>query len=633
VTLSWKPDEQSRIACAHLANLFQDRWHRCKQESMASISQTVGEEWRRAIGLHKAGRLAEATAAYRKLLSRAPRAARLHVLLAGVLLQAGELADAERHYRRALDLDPADRAARLHDLGVVLVRRRALDEAAACFGEAASLDPQLVEAHYHLGNVELLRNRIPHAMAAYRRVLALVPEHEAALAELAYYLRDMADWHDLAMIDAGLDRGTWAALAAGRRPHEMPFASLLRTTDPALHRDIARAWAKRIAADAGPPLLPAPAEPTPGAPLRLGYITGEFRDHPTIHLLRHLLPWHDPARFEVTVYAYGKGGDSPYRAEALAAVPRFVDIDALSPAKAASRIRADGIQVLIELTGYIRHNRLGIGALRPAPVQAVWLGYPGTTGASWLDYVITDATLLPPGDEPFYSETPARLPDSFMALGPEPEEPVPGRAELGLPEDGMVFCSFNAVRKLDPVLFACWMRILGEVPGSVLWLANQQPLVEHNLRATAVAAGIDPARLAFARGIDYRANLARLGRADLALDTVRYNGGITTANLLWAGVPVLTIEGGYAAARMSASLLRAVGLPELIMPDLAAYEAKAKALGRMPDQLRTWRAHLLGPGRQAPLFDPARLARALETLLQAMWERHCSGLPPVPLSC
>jgi predicted O-linked N-acetylglucosamine transferase (SPINDLY family) len=591
----------------------------------------LGEEWRRAMALHKAGRLAEAIAAYRRLLARTPGAARLHSLLAGALLQAGELAEAERHYRRALALDPADRAARLHDLGVVLARRHALEEAAGCFGEAVGLDPQLLEAHLHLGNVELLRGRIPRAVAAYRQVLALAPGHEAALAELAYHLRDMADWNGLAVIDAGLERCTRAALAAGRRPHEMPFASLLRTADPALQRDIARAWAERIAASAGPPLPPAPAESTPSTPLRLGYLTGELRDHPTTHLLRHLLPRHDRARVEVTVYAYGQRDDSIYSAMAMAAAEHLVDIDALTPAEAARRIRADGIQVLIDLTGYIRLNRLGIGALRPAPVQAAWLGYPGTLGAAWLDYVITDATLFPVGDEPLYSETPARLPDGFMALGPEPEEAAPGRAELGLPEDGMVFCSFNMIRKLDPALFACWMRILGGVPGSVLWLASDQPLVEHNLRAAAAAAGIDPARLVLAPRADYRANLARLGRADLALDTLQYNGGMTTANLLWAGVPVLTVEGGHAAARMSASLLRAAGLPQAIVPDLAAYEALAKALGQAPDRLRPWRAHLLGPGRQAALFDPARLVEALEALLQAMWERHRSGLPPAPL--
>jgi predicted O-linked N-acetylglucosamine transferase (SPINDLY family) len=598
---------------------------------MAAASRGLGEELRQALAHQQAGRHRQAIASYRRLLQRAPRDASLHGLLAAGLLAMGDLVGAEQHYRQALGLAHPDRARMLHDLGVVLVRRQALDEATACFAEAIDLDPKLVEAHYRLGNVELLRGRVPRAMAAYRRVVALASNHEAALSALAYHLRDMADWSDLAAIDAGLDRCTRASLAAGRRVRETPFASLLRTADPALQRDIARAWADRIAAQAGPPLPPPDARLPDAGRLRLGYLTGEFRNHPTVHLLRHLLPQHDRARVEVTVYAYGRQDDSVYRALALAAAERFVDIDALPPVEAAQRIRADGIEVLIDLTGHIERNRLGIGALRPAPVQAIWLGYPGTTGAAWLDYVITDATLLPPGDEPFYSETPARLPDSFMALGAEPEEAVPSRAELGLPEDGMVFCSFNAIRKLDPALFACWMRILGDVPGSVLWLATQQPLVEHNLRATAVAAGIDPARLAFARGIDYRANLARLGRADLALDTVRYNGGITTANLLWAGVPVLTVEGGHAAAQMSASLLRAVGLPEPIMPDLTAYEAEAKALGRDPARLGAWRAHLLGPGRRAALFDPGRLARALETLLQAMRERHRSGLPPAPL--
>lgn len=598
---------------------------------MAVASRALGEELRQALAHQQAGRHQQAITGFRRLLQQMPREPSLHGLLAALLLGSGDLTGAERHYRRALELGHPHRARMLHDLGVVLVRRDALDEAAASFAEAAALDPTLVDAYRHLGSVELLRRRIPHAMDAYRRVVALEPDHEVALAALAYHLRDMADWNGLVEVDAGLDRCTRSALAAGRRPQEMPFVALLRTTDQALQRDIARAWAGHIAARAGPPLPP--AEPRSGRRLRLGYLTGEFRNHPTLHLLRHLLPWHDRGRLEVTVYAYGRKDDSAYRAEALDAVERFVDIDALSPAEAAARIRADGIEVMVDLTGYIEQSRLEIGALRPAPVQAIWLGYPGTTGASWLDYVITDSTLLPPGDEPFYSETPARLPDGFMALGPEPETAAPGRAELGLPERAVVFCSFNNIRKLDHLQFACWMRILGEVPGSVLWLTTQQRLVEHNLRAAASTAGIDPSRLIFAPNVEYRANLARLGRADLALDTVRYNGGTTTANLLWAGVPVLTVEGDCTAARMSASLLRMAGLPEAIAPDLAAYEALAKALGREPDRLGAWRARLLLQGRRSPLFDPARLARGLEALLQAMWERHARGLPPAPLRC
>jgi predicted O-linked N-acetylglucosamine transferase (SPINDLY family) len=352
-----------------------------------------------------------------------------------------------------------------------------------------------------------------------------------------------------------------------------------------------------------------------------------------MHTLAPLLPAHDRGRVEVFGYGYGRTDDSPFRRRAIAGCDRFTDLESISAVEAAQRIHADRLDVLVDLNGHTEHGRTEILALRPAPVQALWLGYPGTVGADCIDYMIGDAVFPPPEAEAAYSERPVRLPGPFLVLGRE--EPPPGvrfsRAGEGLPASGTVFCSFNNAVKLTPALFACWLRIVAGVPGSVLWLLAEDDVVEANLRRAAEQLGGDPARLVFARPVGYSLHLVRAGLADLALDTLGYNGGATTAALLWAGVPVLTAPGRHGPSRLSASLLRGAGLDELVAADAAAYEAMAIGLGRDGARLAGLKAKLLAERWSSPVFDAARLARHLEQAFRAMRDRFDSGLPPAAM--
>jgi predicted O-linked N-acetylglucosamine transferase (SPINDLY family) len=585
--------------------------------------------------LDAADRPREAIAAYRRAIALAPELAAAHNSLGVAHARQGAFAAAEACYRRALAIDPT-RALSLGNLGVALLHLERLDEAVECLERAVALAPGHADGWFHLGDARSRRGEVAAACAAWRRAVALEPGHEAALAALAYHLRHICDWDGLEGYTARLDRLTRQALAQGRRPRETPFASLVRTDDPAQGLAIARAWAREVArkaAAAGRP-FPPPRHPDPTKPvLRVGYLTGQLHNHPTLHTLRHLLPCHDRGRVEVTVYAYGRKDDSIYRQEALAAIERLVDIDPLPFAEAAARIHADGIDILVDLTGFTAGTRLEILALRPAPVQVAWLGYAATTGAEPIDYFLTDAVLTPPALQPFFSERLVTLPETFMVLGPEPTPPgvPPGRAAAGLPEGRPVLCSLSAFYKIDPELFASWMRLLEAVPEAVLWLRGDRRS-EPNLRRHAAARGVDPARLIFAPKVDYRVNLARLGHADLALDTVRYNGGVTSCNLLWAGVPIVTVRGRHPVSRMSTSLLASLGLDELIADDLGAYEATALSLLRDPARLAGLRARLLARRATAAPFDPARFCRHLERAYRAMWRQFATGAPPRPLT-
>jgi predicted O-linked N-acetylglucosamine transferase (SPINDLY family) len=312
-----------------------------------------------------------------------------------------------------------------------------------------------------------------------------------------------------------------------------------------------------------------------------------------------------------------------------AAFDAFVDVSGLGDAEVARRIRDDGVEILVDLKGYTRHARTAILAMRPAPVQVEWLGFPGTTGAPFVDYAIVDPVVLPPSRADEFTEKLAFLPDCYQpndrlrAIGAPP-----GRAACGLPGDGFVFCCFNPTYKIRPELFDVWCRLLRDVPGSVLWLLESNAQARANLLREAAARGVDPERLVFAPLVASEANLARLRHADLVLDTLPVNAHTTASDALWAGAPIVTVVGNAFAGRVCASLLAAVGLPELATADLAAYEALARALATDPARLASIRERLERARDASPLFDSARFARELDALLLRMAERHRAGLAP-----
>lgn len=392
----------------------------------------------------------------------------------------------------------------------------------------------------------------------------------------------------------------------------------------------------------------------PPARIRLGYLSSDFYNHATAWLLIEVLEAHDPERFELIAYSYGDGscvqaarnktvsnktdsdphpGESQRIEQRLAdAFSRVVDIHMLTMQESAHAIHDDGIDILVDLKGFTRGSRTGILSFHPAPVQVNYLGYPGTLGGGLCDYIITDAYVTPPHSAADYSESFAYLPNSYQphsrhsTIGPKP-----GRAQAGLPVQGFVFCCFNQSYKITPEVFEVWCRLLLRCPGSVLWLLYDS-MAEGNLRSMAMQRGIMPERLVFARPLDQEAHLGRLQLADLVLDTLPYNAHTTASDALWAGVPLVTCRGDTFASRVAGSVLQAIGLPELITPDLDAYYELAFDLASNPVQHQTLKARLLARRLTTPLFDVLAYTRNLESLYEQMWATHQAGDAPHVLS-
>jgi predicted O-linked N-acetylglucosamine transferase (SPINDLY family) len=349
-----------------------------------------------------------------------------------------------------------------------------------------------------------------------------------------------------------------------------------------------------------------------------------------MHLMAELFEHHDRSRFELIAFSFGPIRDDPWRARAIAAFDVFHDIGPLTDVDAAALARKCQIDIAIDLKGHTRDSRPGLFAERVAPLQVNYLGYPGTMGAPFMDYLIADAVIIPPTHEAHYREKVIRLPDCYQPNCRHRDiDPTPvTRATYGLPETAFVFCSFNAIHKVTPSIFSIWLRLLHEVDGSVLWLLANEPRARENLRACAAREGVDPDRLIFASTVPVETHLARLPLADLMLDTFPCNAHTTASDALRMGLPLVTLMGQSFASRVAASLLHAVGLPELITTSLDAYEALAISLGRDREALAKIKSKLRDNLPTAPLFDSLETTRHLESAYLEMVTRHRRGEAP-----
>lgn len=500
-------------------------------------------------------------------------------------------------------------------------------EALASADQALAIEPAHVESLYARGHALDRLRRYAEAIAAFEGVLELAPSHPHALAYLAASHAAICAWEQSAAVGGKL----FDAITAGTVI--APAHSLIQLSAPS---DVMLINARRCVASEIHPS--SPLDLTPGRndsdKIRVAYLSGDFRAHATAYLMSGLFECHDRNRFEIIGLSCGPDDRSDVRARIVNAFDHFHDLQNVSDRDAAALIRRLGIDIVVDLAGHTEHARLGILQYRPAPVQASYLVYPGTVGADFLDYIIADRIVLPLDQQQFYAEKIVHLPDCYQVndrkrvIAAQPAS----RADVGLPPEGFVFCCFNNNYKIGQPVFEVWMRLLDRVPVSVLWLLRDNIGARDNLCREAAARGINPARLIFAERASQSAHLARHRLADLFLDTPGCNAHTTASDALWAGLPILTCIGSTFAGRVAASLLHAIGLPDMVTDTLEAYDALALRLAREPKALAEIRQRLEQNRLTYPLFDTERFARHIERAYETMREYQRQGRGPQSFS-
>jgi predicted O-linked N-acetylglucosamine transferase (SPINDLY family) len=492
--------------------------------------------------------------------------------------------------------------------------------AEASFREAARLAPDDARIHADIATLCILQNRHDDAEAPLVQALALEPEHPYALCLYAYIRQRHCAWDGLPELHARVGRVLDRGIDTRYQFSVFPILSMPTTPQ---QQKVAAQWTASMFAPPTP--VPRPRVTLqPGERLRVGFVTSDFRPHPRVNLMMELWERIERSRFEMFAYGTLARDEGPTGQRIERAFEHFADVSQESVAGIAQRIREDRIAILIDRNGYTLNAREAIFALRPAPIQINCIGYPGTLGAPWYDYIFTDRFSLPEHLQRFYTERPLYMP--HMAFPSDttrlPAGPPPARAACGLPESGFVFCCFNNAYKILPEVFALWMRLLAAVPGSLLWLLETSAEAKENLRREAAAAGIAPQRLVFAARVSIGAHMARHAAADLFLDTYPYGAHTTANDALLAGLPVITCVGDTLVSRICGSQLHAIGLPELVTESFADYQALALTLATQPELLQGYRARLAANRATAPLFDMAGYARDFEAAMARIWAEH-----------
>jgi protein O-GlcNAc transferase len=610
----------------------------------------------RAIALKELRRYDEAMASCEKALTIDPNAIGALVTRGNVLIELKRYEEALASFQRALAIRPGDLDA-LNNSGVALTHMQRFGEALACFDRALAIDPiqagvldsrgvalfaigrfedalasydralaieaDHAEALYHRGLALANLWRYDEAIAAWQRALTIDPRHPHAFGALAFYQLMVCNWTETERIAAELER-----VLAEQSAVLEPFTLLAYSVAPAEQlrhtrryvRDrmptISQSWPVRMR--------------QPSDKIRVAYLSSSFQRHPTGWQIAELFELHDRARFEVLGVSYGADDGSDIRARLVKAFDQFHDVTLRGDREVAQLLFDLGIDIAVDLKGHTEQARPWILAGRPAPIQVSYFGYTATMGVDFIDYVLADRIVLPFDQQDHYSEKIVHIPDCYWVNDSKRQvaDEVPSRHSVGLPEDGFVFCCFNNSYKLTPPLFDVWMRLLRQVEGSVLWLLQTSDVGVRNLRSEAQARGIDPARLIFAPKMEISRHLARHRLADLFLDNLPVNAHTAASDALWVGLPVLTCPGHSFIGRVAASLLHAIGLPELVTASLDEYEALALRLARDREALQAIRRRLEANRNTYPLFDTHRLRRHIEAAYSTMWEICQRGESP-----
>jgi len=534
---------------------------------------------------------------------------------------AGRLNEAIAYYNQAITLAPASPVT-LVNLGIAFMAQGRFAEAVVCFRRSTTFKRDFVEAHYNMGLALQELGKTREAIAAHKRALRLQPDLARAEVRMLRLRRLICDWQDFPAQAArypvlGVDESVAS-----------PFAMLAMEDSPARQMLRANGYTKDKFTSA--PRPQPQSRPSGRSKLRLGYFSSDFHDHAVLYLIAGLFRVHDKSAFELYAYSSGPIQTGPLRDATKRHFDVFTEASGLSNQDLVALARKHQLDIAIDLSGYTQRSRTQIFARGVAPIQINFLGYPGTMGADFMDYIVADPTVVPAAERAHISESVIYLPHCYQPN--DNQRPIAEtnttRKDFGLPQDGIVFCCFNNSYKISPAEFSIWMRILGKVENSVLWLLRPNAETENNLRRAAATHGISPYRLVFAKNLPQSEHLARHKHADVFIDTFNYNAHTTASDALWAGLPVVTKVGHQFAARVAASLLHAVGLPELVTESEEDYEALILELAADPAKLKAIRSKLDANRLTEPLFDTARYTRNFERGLNHAFELYLEGKAP-----
>lgn len=609
------------------------------------------------------GDVEQAVDFYEKALAINPEYAEIWSNLGNIASDLYRFNDAELYYLRAIVLN--GRFSEAHNnLGVLYSKLNRQDEACQCFLKAIEIMPDFYEALNNLGNSYKKNGRMDDALACYERSLEINPnsaetlyafadglmsvnqedravayfkevikknpEHGQAVQRLYSIASSHCDWPAKCQYSDRLDQLSTRALDRDETSPESPFACLERHTDIDYTNRVTRSWSRNLEAMASGINLRFVFQTKDPGKITVGYYSNNFRNHANAHLVSGLFERHDRDRFNVVCFSYGEDDGSEYRKRIEKGCDLFVDLSKVGIVAAAESIYNHNVDILIDLTGYTLGNRTEVCAMRPAPVQVRYLGFPSSMCSDFFDYIITDKILTPPETQIHYSEKFIYMPDCYQINEPLEvcaENPF-SRSHENLPEDGFVFSSFNASYKIEPIMFSLWMRVLKHVPGSVLWLLKDNDAMVENLSGEAEEHGVDRSRLIFAEKLSKKSHLERLRLADLVLDTRIVGGHLSTSDAVRVGVPVITLQGDRFISRASSTILNHVGLPELITQSLDEYESLAVKLATHRDMWVGLKKKLAGNLLESPLFDTNRFVRHYETGLNRIWDIYLSGKKP-----
>ena len=573
------------------------------------------------VALQNQGKLEEALEAYKKTLITRPDYVDAHYNMGNALQAQGNLEDAIKAYGKVLSIKP-DYAEAYYNMGVTFQEQGNLEEALEAYGKVLSIKPDYADAYKNMGYAFQGQGNLEEAIKAYKEALSIKPDYENLRAQKLYSQAQICDWN---IISEDLKR---VLLLGTTKEHVQPFFLLALEDSPERHQTRSKIYAKANYMQKPLPEMVGTSQKS--GRIRIGYFSSDFNEHPVAYLIVKMLEQHNRDQFEVFGYSLQDSQQSELRQRLSKSFDNFVNVQGISDKAVVLQARQDGIDIAIDLNGYTKHARTGIFAYRVAPIQINYLGYPGSLGADFMDYIIADKFLIPDENQKYFNEKPMYLPNTYMPTDDSREfsQNSMNRSDMGLPDDAFVFCCFNNNYKISSAEFGIWMRLLKNVENSVLWIRQSNQFSRLNMQNEAKKQKVDPSRLVFADIVPMDEHLARQRLADLFVDTFAFNAHTTATEALWAGLPLVTKAGRGFAARVAGSLLNAVGLPELVTETERDYEALILELATNPTKLAKIKEKLATNLLTQPLFNTKLYTKHLENGYLQAYKSYIQGNLP-----